>query len=225
MSGSEKKWNHAGLVEIALKWLRRQPSANGHGCNFAVAECASGYTGEIPDAIGFRLEHPQVISVVVEVKVSRGDFLADRKKPHRISGGMGAYRYFMCPEGMIKPEELPQGWGLLWVNSRGHIKPKAGPVVHANKSYDDWSAALHSWRQAADCMREQWLLVKLLSQIGDPEEANRKRKEVYRELDAVRVAHNRVLTERDELAKDNRRLRRDLRLAGPAMPRATAPCE
>lgn len=209
MSSSEKKWKHGEVVEIALKWLRRHPSANGHGCNFAVAECASGYTGEIPDAIGFRLEHPGTTSVVVEVKVSRGDFLADRKKPHRINGGMGVYRYFMCPEGMIKPEELPSGWGLLWINSRGHVKPKAGPVVYANQSWIDWEQALSDWRQEADVAREQWLLVKLLSQIGDPEEANRKRKEVLRELAVLQKRYNMLQEDKDMTLRAARRMYRE----------------
>ena len=224
-SKAPKVWTHGDLVDLALKWLRRHQSANGHGCNIAMAECKSGWTGEIPDAIGFKLEHPHSTSVVVEVKVSRGDFLADRKKPHRISGGMGVYRYFLCPEGLIQPEELPEGWGLLWVNSRGHIKPKAGPVVHASGNYYAWVEALEQWRQPADAVREQWLLVKLLSQIGDPEEANRKRKEVYRELDAVRAAHNRVLKERDEALSEVRALKREVRLVGKVIPRVVASCE
>ena len=27
---------------------------------------------------------------------------------------MGLYRYYVCPSGVIKPEELPEGWGLIW---------------------------------------------------------------------------------------------------------------
>lgn len=205
-----KAWSHADLTALAVKWLRRHQSANGHGCNISMSELKSGWTGEIPDAIGFKLLHPHSESVVVEVKVSRSDFLADKAKPHRVQGGMGTYRYFMAPEGMISPDELPAGWGLLDVNSRGHIKPKAGPVVYANKNYNEWTAALDRYRNEADTMREQWLLVKLLSQVGDPEEMNRQRKEVYRELDRVRASHNRLVSERDDQASQIRTLKRQL---------------
>lgn len=226
MASEPKVWTHQALVDLALKWLYRPHSANGHGCNIAMAECKSGYTGEIPDAIGFKLEHPGSLSVVVEVKVSRSDFLADRKKAHRITGGMGVYRYFMCPEGMINTSDLPEGWGLLWVNSRGHIKPKAGPAASAGDRYDTWVEAMERYKQAADVVREQWLLVKLLSQVGDPEKANRERKQVYRELDAARRLANQMLSERDEARVEVRQLKRDLRLAGhKAIPREVATCE
>lgn len=224
MAKPEKSWSHSDLSALAVKWLRRPNSANGHGCNISMSELKSGWTGEIPDAIGFKLLHPHSESVVVEVKTSRSDFLADRNKPHRIRGGMGNYRYFMVPQGLISPGELPSGWGLLEVNSRGHIKPMAGPAAFASKNYNEWTTALEQFRNEADTVREQWLLVKLLSQVGDPEEMNNKRKEVYRELDRVRAAHNRLVSERDELAKDNRRLVRELRLLSPvATPRNIQP--
>jgi hypothetical protein len=28
---------------------------------------------------------------------------------------MGLYRYYLCPDGMISLDELPAGWGLLYV--------------------------------------------------------------------------------------------------------------
>ena len=151
------------------------------------------------------------VSVVVEVKTSRSDFLADRKKAHRVEGGMGTYRYFLCPTDVIRVDELPQGWGLLYVNERGHIKPMAGPVTLANGNYYDYQAALEAWKQTPDTVREQWLLIKLLSQVGDPEQMNRERKDVWRELNAVRDQHNRVLKERDEAHVRNRELSRELR--------------
>lgn len=217
------QWNHAELSKIAVKWLYRPSSGNGHGCNIAMSECRSGYVGEIPDAIGFRLEHPGSVSVVVEVKVSRSDFLADRKKAHRIAGGMGDYRYFMCPEGVIKVDELPVGWGLLWINGRGHVKPMAGPVCYAGGRFDTFQEQLAAWKQAADHQREQWLLVKLLAQIGDVEKVNRARKDLFRELDGVRKQCNGLLEQRDEAHGTIRELRRELREYQPPAPRKCAP--
>ena len=69
-------------------------------------------SGEMPDAIGWkRASH----SVLVECKVTRADFLADRGKPFRLKPeqGVGCERFYLTPPGLVKVEELPAGWGLL----------------------------------------------------------------------------------------------------------------
>lgn len=62
-------------------------------------------------------------SIVVEVKTSRSDFHADFKKKYRTDTWRdqvpGNYRYFLAPKGLISPEELPEGHGLLeWDGER-----------------------------------------------------------------------------------------------------------
>lgn len=56
-------------------------------------------------------------SIVVEVKTSRGDFHADFKKKYRTEKWRdqvpGNYRYFLAPKGLVSPDELPEGNGLL----------------------------------------------------------------------------------------------------------------
>lgn len=96
---------HKDLVEIGYRWILK----NG-GCGVALKELKS-LDREIPDVIGFSSYH----SHVLECKVSRGDFLKDKKKPHR-EQGMGDYRYYICPTGLIKQEELPDKWGLIYVS-------------------------------------------------------------------------------------------------------------
>lgn len=194
-------FSHADLCLLAVKWLKRAQSQGGHGCQVAFSECQSGLAGEIPDAIGFRANSADS-SVVVEVKVSRADFLADHKKPHRSeTAGMGNWRYYMCPEGMIRPEDLPVGWGLLWVNSRGHIKAQAGPAVAAKEGYHAWAASLKEYRNEADLERERGLLVKLLSRVGDPQELNLKLRDVYREQTRLINKCNSQKAEIEELKK------------------------
>ncbi|WP_445621300.1 hypothetical protein ACUN8C_05700 [Kushneria sp. Sum13] len=104
---------HAELCIRADKWLR---NAIGCGVTFNDRFQAATHNGEQPDAIGWR----DGLSFLVEVKVSRADFLADRKKRFRADPalGMGDWRFYMCPPGMIKPEELPAGWGLLYCHAR-----------------------------------------------------------------------------------------------------------
>src|ERR1700743_1391059 len=104
---------HSELVQIAYRWVLKNGS-----CGVAFKELVTLGSNEIPDVIGFGAwEH----SVLIECKVSRSDFLADkhksfRKEPHL---GMGNQRFYCCPTGLIKVEELPEGWGLIYVNEKG----------------------------------------------------------------------------------------------------------
>ena len=102
---------HPGLVDLAVKWLRSH-----YRCGIILSEQAC-CSGEIPDVIGWK---GRCRSVVVECKVSRADFLADRAKPWRQNPGaaLGCERFYMAPAGMISVAELPDGWGLLEVRGR-----------------------------------------------------------------------------------------------------------
>lgn len=95
-------------------------------CGIVFIEPNPWGNSESPDAIGFRL---MGVSVLIEVKISRSDFMSDKNKPHRRdpSLGMGTYRFYACPEGIIKPKDLPPGWGLLYFTSRGSLKPIVVP--------------------------------------------------------------------------------------------------
>ena len=96
---------HAQLVERAVRWLRS------YRCGVVLSEQAC-VSGEMPDAIGWKKASH---SVLVECKVSRADFLADRDKPFRLKPekGVGSERFYLAPANLIKVEELPVGWGLL----------------------------------------------------------------------------------------------------------------
>ena len=96
---------HAQLVERAVRWLRS------YRCGVVLSEQAC-VSGEMPDAIGWkRANH----SVLVECKITRADFLADRGKPFRQKPeqGVGSERFYLTPPTLVKTEELPAGWGLL----------------------------------------------------------------------------------------------------------------
>jgi hypothetical protein len=101
---------HAALVRVAVQWLRS------YRCGVVLSEQAC-VNGEMPDAIGWkRACH----SVLVECKVSRADFLADRAKPFRqqVHLGVGNERFYLAPAGLIRTEEVPTGWGLLEYRAR-----------------------------------------------------------------------------------------------------------
>lgn len=101
---------HEKLVSLAVRWLRR------YRCGVILSEqvCISG---EVPDAIGWKRAYH---SVLVECKVSRSDFLADREKPFRQKPniGVGCERFYLAPGRLIKPDELPFGWGLIEISAR-----------------------------------------------------------------------------------------------------------
>jgi hypothetical protein len=101
---------HALLVRKAEEWLRR------YRCGVVLSEQAC-ISGEMPDAIGWkRACH----SVLVECKISRADFLADRMKSFRQQPelGVGNERFYLAPRSLIRADELPTGWGLLEYHNR-----------------------------------------------------------------------------------------------------------
>jgi len=107
---------HAKLVEAAIAWLRR------YRCGIVLSEqgCSSG---EMPDAIGWK---GKCHSVLAECKLSRADFLADREKQWRMDPevALGCERYYVAPRGLLRPEEMPEGWGLLEMRGRQLVVSK-----------------------------------------------------------------------------------------------------
>ncbi|WP_114278887.1 hypothetical protein [Thioalbus denitrificans] len=103
---------HDELVIRAERWLRRQ------GCGVTIRDPFRAYTanGELPDAIGWR----DGLSILVECKVSRSDFQADKNKPFRMvpKNGMGDWRFYLSPPDVVRPDDLPPGWGLLWATPK-----------------------------------------------------------------------------------------------------------
>jgi len=67
---------------------------------------------ETPDVIGF---HGAGGSILVECKVSRSDFLADRNKDFRRfpESGMGDLRFYAAPPGVVLESDDLGAWGLL----------------------------------------------------------------------------------------------------------------
>jgi hypothetical protein len=111
---------HKELCERGAKWLKR------HDQNILIPNCATividmvTVESETPDIIGWNSS----ASVMIEVKVGRGDFLKDHKKPFRkdCEKGVGEFRYYLCPSGLIKDSELPDKWGLLYFNENNKIE-------------------------------------------------------------------------------------------------------
>lgn len=139
---------HDELIEHAAKWLQTK------NCVVVITDMTHKHP-ETPDAIGWN----QNRSILIEVKVSRADFLRDKKKGFRKNPalGMGDERLFLVPEGLVKTEELPEGWGLL-----EYRKPKGRqrkPRVVAVKGGGSWAP---TQRHKPNLRAEQSLLISAL---------------------------------------------------------------
>ncbi|AFX93587.1 hypothetical protein G646_gp119 [Serratia phage phiMAM1] len=156
---------HSEGCAIAANFLKTKCN-----CGIVFIEPNPWGNSESPDAIGFRI---MGVSILIEVKVSRADFMSDKNKPHRKdpTTGMGTYRFYACPEGVIKPEDLPPGWGLLYFTSRGYLKPIVAPhnitslpspqnvlrnIEHYRKRYSDEDRMVaHYLEELKFCFQEK----------------------------------------------------------------------
>jgi len=110
-----RKITHDDLVESARRWLCKTHC-------IVITEMMGGWDNisEKPDAIGWKMGSK---TTLIECKVSRQDFLSDKKKPSRQSLGMGTLKYYLAPQGIVSSSELPEKWGLLeYKDKRSHPK-------------------------------------------------------------------------------------------------------
>ena len=133
-----KGLSHQDVVDYSAKVLNR--SGKNWKCGVIFKEISSA-SAERPDVIGFGSGS----SALIEAKVSRGDFLKDKKKHFRKHPelGMGEYRFYACPTDLIKESELPKDWGLIYVNEKGRCTVKVKPNSQ-KKSIDNEHMFMYS---------------------------------------------------------------------------------
>lgn len=169
------------------------------------------------DAWAMKKSWANPMSIAYEIKVSRGDFLRDNK--------WQAYMeccnelYFVCPSGLIKPEEVPAGVGLLWVASTLNTlltKRKASYVArelpenlyryilmsrftcHDERPESDAREhRLKWWREWLETKKENrrlgWYVRQEVAQhIHNTEEENRRLKEKMAGYDTIRATLKRM---------------------------------
>lgn len=132
-------WTHAQGVQAARRWLLGRG-----GCKAVFTEINTPVSRETPDAIGFlSVDH----TVLIEVKISRSDLLADRRKPWRThpERGVGDWRYLLTPPDVAAPGDLPPGWGLLHLTPRG-VRPVHLLAIHETPETGFLATAL--WYEA-----------------------------------------------------------------------------
>lgn len=103
---------HYQLCCEGAKWLNSRKNTERFQSPWHYVWVEPGLYGENPDIFAFNGNR----TICVEVKTSHADFVADKKKWYRrqeYQYKIGMYRYYLAPHGVISPEELPDGWGLL----------------------------------------------------------------------------------------------------------------
>lgn len=101
---------HDELADFAAVRLRTM------GYPLAFSNMTSKSCREQPDVLGL---NDISKSILLEVKVSKADFLKDKHKPWRAEGqGFGKRRVYLTPKDLLKPEEIPYGWELWEVHGK-----------------------------------------------------------------------------------------------------------
>jgi len=119
---------HSELVTAAADWLysgAKVADEFSRGgvrrvkCPVVVTDMTTG-NRETPDAIGWWWGE----SILVECKAGKSDYYSDKHKTFRKhpETGMGNYRYYMAPKGLISKKSLPEKWGLVEVHLNGRCK-------------------------------------------------------------------------------------------------------
>lgn len=111
---------HDDLCKIGCRYLEKA-----FRCPVVICEPMS-LSLEKPDCFGMRKGFE---SILLEAKISRSDFLKDSNKPFRNGEvlGIGHYRYYITPKGLLTIDDLPDKWGLLEVDCNGKVM-----FIHGN---------------------------------------------------------------------------------------------
>lgn len=87
----------------------------------------------IADVVGVNLKRKEVR--VIEVKVTREDYFRDTKLFDEKTSyfNHAHYSYLLTPKNLIQVNELPDGYGLLWLNENNEIEVVKKPIKNKEK--------------------------------------------------------------------------------------------
>lgn len=129
----------------AIKILKRRFEND-----IVITECKTGssYQGcTRMDMVVVKKTWSPVSVLGIEVKVSRSDFLADKKWTDYLQ--YCTEFYFACPAGLIQPNEITSDVGLIWMTqNRATVKVKPNPTDYRNMKPDALLYIL-MWRYGA----------------------------------------------------------------------------
>lgn len=191
----EEKISHKELCEIGAKILKTKLK-----CTVSIHEPRG--LKENPDAIGWRYGWGMCEyegSILIEAKTSRADFKKDFKKSFRIKpeDGIGNWRFYICPTDIIKPEELPEKWGLIYVDDKRRTKIIVNPYdTRANRKknkFNDFNVE-----------NERFLLTRWLSKTENPEKMSLLIRELNTKINRLSNVVDDLNKEKSQLSKYKR---------------------
>lgn len=109
--------NSAQIVHMLQE---RYPSRDGWACFAELADGTGSLKSRTADFVAISTWPSKGYRAIgFEIKVSRGDFLRELAKPEKRKHleDTCAECWFVAPAGILKAEEIPEGWGLLEVLS------------------------------------------------------------------------------------------------------------
>ena len=117
---------HRELKEKACQYLLNQ--------NYRLARMEKN-CGDYGVADAWGIEFQSLYTMIIEVKISRADFHSDKYKKYKIENHSPAEEvYYLCPSGLIQPEEVGENVGLLWFNGNRLINKKKAPWLKVKVS-------------------------------------------------------------------------------------------
>jgi hypothetical protein len=113
---------HKHLKQVALLFLKSKVT------DIVAPEVEFNNAWSVADAVGLNFKRREVR--VVEVKATKGDFTRDKKLFGEKTSyfGHAHYSYIMCPREVIQANELPHGYGLLWVDEHDNVEMIKKPI-------------------------------------------------------------------------------------------------
>lgn len=146
---------HNTLAVMALRWLNAKVTGRGLRGGFEVS-VADGYVADAVGLCTFQLRFaeqyvgkkqldgvdawtvrvPEIVAIF-ESKASRQDFLATFGSGDRHANRLtpvGNLHWCVCARGIAKPEELPEGWGMLQVRGSGLTELRPPNFYHQSQA-------------------------------------------------------------------------------------------
>ncbi len=135
---TENEFTHDALVRAGRRFLVIKGGFTGYAdkqlpCQVVITEMAGSHS-EIPDVLGWYWG----VTTLLEAKTSYADFQADAKKRFRSDPeqGMGVFRAYITPAGLIPESALPDGWGLIEVLSLRRTVVRVAPRAFTTRNKD-----------------------------------------------------------------------------------------
>jgi len=119
----------ASQTRVILELLRHRHSGLEWATFVELNEGTGSFGGRRIDFFAFNLwPSKKYLKIAYEIKVSRSDFFKELDDPRKREPAerLANECYFATPVGMVQPDEVPEGWGLIEMIANGlRIKKRA----------------------------------------------------------------------------------------------------